>query len=326
MKILITGASGFAGGVLAKKLIEQGHNIRVIVRDKSKLKLPNASNMEVFEGDIVDAKAVDNVVKGVEKVFHIAGLFRQAGIADQVYWDINVGGTENLLNSSLRFGVKKFVHCSTVGVHGHIEDPPADETYRFAPGDIYQVTKLEGEKKAIKFYKETGLPISVIRPGPIYGPGDLRLLKLFKLASRNITPILGKGNIYFNMVYVDDLADAFILASEKKGAIGEVFIAGGPENITLNEIVDLIAEIMGNPKTKIHIPAKPFQILGLICEKICIPLGIEPPIYRRRVDFFTKSRAFDISKARKVLNYQPKVSIYEGLSRTVNWYSQQGLI
>jgi nucleoside-diphosphate-sugar epimerase len=326
MKVLVTGASGFAGGVLTKKLIEQGHNVRVMVRDKAKLKLPRVPSMEVFEGDIIDKKAVDSAVNGVEKVFHIAGLFRQAGIVDQVYWDTNVGGTENLLDSALRFGIKRFVHCSTVGVHGHIADPPANETYRFAPGDIYQVTKLEGEKRAVSFYKETGLPISVIRPGPIYGPGDLRLLKLFKLASRNITPILGKGTIYFNMVYVDDLADAFILASEKKEAIGEVFIAGGPENITLNEIVDFIAEIRGKPKTKIHLPAKPIQILGSLCEKVCIPLGIEPPIYRRRVDFFTKSRAFDISKARKLLNYQPKVSIFDGLQRTVNWYSQQGLL
>jgi nucleoside-diphosphate-sugar epimerase len=326
MKVLITGATGFTGGILAQKLYKHGEDVRVVVRNKSKLRLTNVPYKEVIEADITDAKAVERAVKGVEEVFHIAALFRQAGIPDQAYWDVHVQGTQNLLDSSLKFGVKRFVHCSTVGVHGHIDDPPADENYRFSPGDIYQVTKLEGEKKAIQFHRETGLPVTVIRPCPIYGPGDLRLLKLFKLASLKITPILGRGDVFFHMVYVDDLVDALILASKKEAAIGEIFIAGGPEYLTLNEIVDLIAEITGRPNTKVHLPAKPFQILGFVCEKICIPLGIEPPIYRRRVDFFTKSRAFDISKARNLLNYQPKISLRDGLTNTVAWYKKNGLL
>jgi len=326
MKALITGATGFTGGVLAQKLYQQGKEVRVIVRDKSKLKLPNRSDMEIFEGDLTNLKSVERAVKGVDTVFHIAALFRQAGIPDSAYREVNVLGTENLLNSSLQFGVKKFIHCSTVGVNGNIEDPPADENYRFAPGDIYQVTKLEGEKKAIQFFKETGLPVTVIRPCPIYGVGDLRLLKLFKLASLPISPLLGGGNVYFHMVYVDDLVDAFILASEKEEAIGETFIVGGAECLTLNELIDLIADIMEKPKTKIHFPASPFRFLGFICEKICMPFRIEPPIYRRRVDFFTKNRSFDINKARRVLCYKPKVSIREGLQRTIHWYEKQGYL
>ena len=164
MKVLITGATGFTGGILAQKLYKHGEDVRVIVRNKSKLRLTNVPYKEVIEADITDAKAVERAVKGVEEVFHIAALFRQAGIPDQAYWDVHVQGTQNLLDSSLKFGVKRFVHCSTVGVHGHIDDPPADENYRFSPGDIYQVTKLEGEKKAIQFHRETGLPVTVIRP------------------------------------------------------------------------------------------------------------------------------------------------------------------
>ncbi len=326
MKVLVTGASGFTGSVLAEKLIEQGNEVRAFVRNKSKMQSPNAHRMEVIESDITDTEAMKRAVEGVEKVYHIAALFRQAGVPDQVYWDVNVTATENLLKLSHEAGVKRFVHCSTVGVHGHIENPPADEEYRFSPGDIYQITKLAGEQKALEYYKETGFPVSVVRPGPIYGVGDMRLLKLFKLASKSITPILGDGNIFFNMVYVEDLADIFILASQKEEAIGQVFLGAGPENMRLNDIVDTIAGILNKPKRKIHLPAAPFQLAGGICEKVCIPLGIEPPIYRRRVDFFTKSRSFTIDKSRRLLGYDPKFNYERGLTVTAEWYQNQHLL
>ncbi len=326
MKVLVTGATGFTGSVLTEKLVRSGHQVKAFIRNRSKMTMPHASEIEIIESDITNKDKIKEAVAGVERVYHIAGLFRQAGVADQVYRDVNIQATLDLLQASVDAGVKRFVHCSTVGVHGHIEDPPADEEYRFSPGDIYQRTKLEGEQKALQFCKDTGFPVSVIRPGPIYGAGDLRLLKLFKLAEKSITPILGDGNIFFNMVYVEDLADLFILAGEKEAAIGEVFLGAGPENKRLNEIVDMIANILGRPTRKIHLPALPFQLAGTLCEKICIPLNIEPPIYRRRVDFFTKSRSFTIDKARNLLGWDPKFNYQKGLSATIDWYKQEKLI
>ena len=326
MKVLVTGASGFTGSVLTQKLVQQGHEVRVFVRNKAKMQFPEVSQVEVVESDITDIEAMKRAVEGVERVYHIAGLFRQAGVPDQAYKDVNVTATENLLELSRLAGVKRLVHCSTVGVHGHIEHPPADEEYRFSPGDIYQTTKLEGEKKALEYHKATGFPVSVVRPGPIYGIGDMRLLKLFKLAVKNITPILGDGKVFFNMVYVEDLADIFILANEKEEAIGEVFLGAGPENMQLNDIVDMIARILGKPTKKFHMPAAPFQLAGTICEKICIPFGIEPPIYRRRVDFFTKSRSFSIDKGRRLLGYDPKFNYEKGLKVTADWYVEQNLL
>ena len=326
MKVLVTGATGFTGSVLARKLFAAGHEVKAFVRNSSKMTFEHASEMEVVEGDITDTEKMKEAVKDVDWVFHIAALFRQAGIPDKVYYDVNVQATLDLLAAAKAAGVKRFVHCSTVGVHGHIEDPPADEEYRFSPGDIYQVTKLEGEQKALQFGKEHDFPVSVVRPGPIYGPGDLRLLKLFKLASKSVTPILGDGKIFFNMVYVEDLADIFILAAEKDEAIGEVFLGAGPENIRLNEIVDIIATLLGRPTRKIHLPVWPFQLAGTLCEKICIPLKIEPPIYRRRVDFFVKSRIFTIDKGRKVLGWDPKFNYEKGLAATVDWYKQENLL
>lgn len=326
MKVLVTGAAGFTGKALTLKLCQLGLDIRILVRDKSRLDSSFSKKVDVVEGDIIDDYLVDNAVKGVDKVFHIAALFRQANLPDKIYWDVNVKGTENLLKSSLKHGVKKFVHCSTIGVHGHIENPPADEKYRFSPGDIYQVTKLEGERLVKSYHKNTGLPVTIIRPCTIYGAGDLRLLKLFKIASLRIIPIIGNGEVYLHMVYIDDLVNAFILASDNNKAIGESFIIGGPEYVTLNKLFKTIAEILNKPKRVIHLPAIPFQLAGTLCEAISIPFGINPPIYRRRVDFFTKSRAFDIAKSTEILGFTPIESTRTGLIKTYNWYAEQGLL
>ncbi|GAG85151.1 unnamed protein product, partial [marine sediment metagenome] len=162
MKVLVTGATGFTGSHLAKRLFQSGFDVRVLVRDKSKVGQLNGFDPEVIKGDIRDPGAVDHAVRGVEKVFHIAAVYRTAGIKDEVYWDVHVKGTENLLNASFKYGIQKFIHCSTVGVHGHIENPPADENYPFNPGDIYQLTKLKGEITALQFYQKTQLPVIVI--------------------------------------------------------------------------------------------------------------------------------------------------------------------
>lgn len=323
MKVLVTGGTGFTGHNLSQKLLEEGHSVRLLVRSRSRVQLQATERLEIVEGDIRDQAAVERSVKGVEKVFNIAAMYRSAASVDQDYHDIHVKGTEHLLRAALKYEVGRFVHCSTVGVHGDVKEPPATEESPYAPADIYQRTKLEGELWAREFADKNSIALSVIRPTAIYGPGDMRLLKLFKLAVRGITPVVGDGNIYYHMVFIDDLVQGFMLASESEAAVGEVFIIGGEENMTLNDLLSTISRIANRPETKMHLPALPFQLIGSLCEKICIPLGIEPPIYRRRVDFFTKSRSFDICKAKKMLGYAPKFGLHDGLSRTAEWYKDK---
>ena len=326
MIVLVTGATGFTGRHLAIRLNKLGHDVRVIVRNMNKVNFDNNSDYAIIEGNILDRNSVDKAVEGVDIIFNIAAVFREGGLTDNVYYDVHVKGTLNLLEAAKKHNVKRFVHCSTGGVHGHIEDPPANEEYRFSPGDIYQKTKLEGEQKAFEFYRETGLPLTVIRPTPIYGPGDLRLLKLFKIAKQPVILILGNGKVFYHLVYIDDLVDGIILASLKDKAIGETFLIGGPDIPSLNTLFDKISETLGSNKVKIHLPVLPFQIAGTLCEKVCIPLGINPPIYRRRVDFFTKSRSFNIDKAKRILGYNPNVSLQEGLRKTTEWYIKEGFL
>lgn len=326
MKILVTGGTGYTGHNLSKRLLQDGHQVRLLVRSKSRVALDPHPALEIQEGDIRDRKSVDKAVAGVAKIFNIAAMFRSASSVDQDYWDIHVEGTRHLLETAVKYNVGRFVHCSTVGVHGDVKVPPATEESTYAPADIYQRTKLEGELLAREFAARNGLALTVVRPTAIYGPGEMRLLKLFKLAAQNITPVIGSGKIFYHMVYIDDLVQGFILAGEVEAAIGEVFIVGGEEKMMLDDLLSTIAGILGSPDRKIHFPALPFQLIGSLCEKICIPFGIEPPIYRRRVDFFTKSRSFDIGKAKRLLGYQPKYGLYEGLRRTALWYKEQGIL
>jgi nucleoside-diphosphate-sugar epimerase len=327
MKVLVTGASGFTGSNLAQKLVEQGDDVSVLIRDRSKIPHDLQMNVEVHSGDIRDTAVVKRATKNIETIYHLAAVFRTPGIRDQTYWDIHVEATKNLLKAGIANDAECFVHCSTVGVHGHVKRPPANEQSPFKPGDIYQLTKLKGELAALQIWRDTGFPVTVIRPTAIYGPGDMRLLKLFKLASRSYVPILGSGNIYYHMVYIDDLVDAFMQAAENhKELLGESFIVGSENHYTLNELIDVMAESMGRKAQKIHLPATPFQLIGSACEKICIPLGINPPIYRRRVDFFTKSRSFDISKAKRMLKFKPKVAMVEGISKTAKWYHKNNYL
>jgi nucleoside-diphosphate-sugar epimerase len=326
MKALVTGGTGFTGSHLVRRLRQGGAFVRILARDPARCRDFQAIGVEIAGGDIRDPAVVDRATEGMEAVFHLAAAYRTAGLPDSDYRDIHVTGTQNVLASCLRHGVARVVHCSTVGVHGHVETPPATEESPFHPGDIYQATKLEGERKAVAFGRESGLPVTIIRPCAIYGPGDMRLLKLFRIASRRVKWLLGDGRVFYHMVYVDDLSEAFLLAAIRENVAGETFIIGGPEVLSLNQLVDLIADELGATGRTVHLPVAPFRILAGLCERLCAPFNIPPPIYRRRVDFFTKSRSFDIRRATTLLGYAPSVGIREGVRRTADWYRKRGLL
>jgi len=326
VRVLVTGATGFVGGHLTRHLLKEGYEVRCLVRESSNIEPLKSLGVDLVYGDVRNMVSVEKAVAGAEKVFHIAALFRKAGFPDSTYWDINVKGVANVLQASLQAGVKRFIHCSTIGVLGHISSPPGNESTPYNPGDIYQRTKMEGEKTALKFHKEKGLPVVVVRPAMIYGPGDLRLLKLFKAVAKRRFVMLGSGKTLAHFVYIDDLVKGFILASSIGKAVGNVYIFASEGPVTLNDLVRMISEKLGTPVPKLHLPVKPFQWMGSLCEAICIPLKIEPPIFRRRVDFFTKDRSFDISKARNDLGYEYDIDMQEGIRRTIKWYKENGYL
>jgi nucleoside-diphosphate-sugar epimerase len=323
VRVLVTGATGFTGGHLARTLAKRGYEVRALVRG-DRPPVNEDAPIEFVAGDLRDGASLRRAAAGVDVIYNIAALYRQAGLPDDVYRAVNAEAVGTIIDAAAAAGVRRVVHCSTVGVHGDIAHPPANEDAPLRPGDIYQETKLEGERIARAASARTGVEVAIARPSGIHGPGDRRLLKLFRGVARRRFVILGNGRIFYHLTYIDDVVEGLRLCGEVPQAAGRTYIIAGAEARTLNEVTAITAEEAGVPPPRLHLPVWPVWIAGAACELVCAPLRIEPPLYRRRVEFFTKSRAFDISRARAELGFAPAVSLREGIRRTLAWYRQEG--
>ena len=324
MRVLVTGATGFTGGQLARALKARGYDVWAMLRTPAGAESLQRDGIQTRTGDLANPASLPAAVSGMDVVYNIAALYRQAGLPDSVYHQVNGTAVGQLIEAAAGAGVRRVVHCSTVGVHGDIEHPPAGEDAPLSPGDVYQLSKVEGEQRARDVASRTGVEVVIARPSGIYGPGDRRLLKLFRGVARRRFVILGDGRIFYHLTYIDDLVEGFRLCGEVPAAAGRTYILAGAETPTLNDLAALIAKEAGVPPPSLHLPVWPFWLAGAACEAVCAPFGLEPPIYRRRVDFFTKSRAFDITRAREELGYAPRTQLREGIRRTLDWYRVHG--
>jgi dihydroflavonol-4-reductase len=329
MKLLVTGGTGFIGSHLAEEGRRRGAEVVVLgltdrPEEKANAEILSRAGAEVLSGSITDADLCRRASRGATHIFHLAVAMREGGKSDEFFESINLDGTRHLLQAATMERVQRFVYCSTIGIYGHRAPGITTEDSALSPGNIYERTKVAAERLVRDFAENCGLPAVVLRPADVYGPRDQRLLKMFKGVSRGRFPLFGAGRGRRHMVYVDDVVSAFFRASERDEALGQGLIIAGPRACTLRELLDEVTAATGSKRYGIRLPLTPMLGLAAVVEDVCAALAIDPPIYRRRMDFFHSDSEFDTSRARRVLGWEPQIDLREGIRRTFEDYQRSG--
>ena len=319
-RILITGAGGFIGYNLCLALSKEGHHIvGVDLKYPDGGFLPDRGFFKANVGDFRDASKMKKWLVGTDYVIHLASAHLQISLDNAAYWDINVHSLKSLLELVKEAGVKRFIHVSSVGVFGNLQKLPADEETICRPQSIYGETKLAGEKEVLAYSRANQFPVVIIRPAWVYGAYCPRTIKIFRTLKKGRFVTIGDGENLRHPIYILDMIEAFRLAMTARAAVGEILIIAGQNPITTNELVTTFSELMKVPKPKVRIPYWSGQMLASGIEFLAGTIGKEPPISKRSLEFFDTHNAFDISKARKILGFNPRYSFVAGLEDCRDW-------
>jgi nucleoside-diphosphate-sugar epimerase len=329
MRVFISGGTGFIGSRLALDCLQRGYSVNIVGQENNGAESENRKSVEAVGGkvticSVTDREKIFELVKGADVVYHLAAAQHEANVPDHTFWDVNVAGTTNVIQASLKAGVKRFVHGSTIGVYGASLHGQLDEQSPVKPDNIYGVTKLEAEKIVRSFSEK--LAVVIIRISETYGPGDRRLLKMFKGIKKNAFPIIGDGRNIHHLLYIADLIQGLHLAATVDEAVGKMFVLSGKEALTTAAMIETVAIELGTTSFRLRLPLPPCLVLATLTESLCRPIGIQPPLHRRRMDFFRKSFLFSPVLAQRILGFVPAVSFKEGVAETVRWYQAMGYI
>jgi dihydroflavonol-4-reductase len=313
MRIFVTGASGFIGSHFLDHASAAGHQVAGLCRRTTR----TDSRITLYHGDLCQPETFAPALQGTDCVCHFAAAFREAGQDEQHFHRVNVEGTARLMAAAHAQGVKRFVLCSTAGIYGRRVEGVIDESCPALPWNAYERSKLAAENEVRRLAARYAMEYVILRPTAVYGPRDERLQKLFRSSARGRFPLFGRGDGRRHMVYVTDLADAFLRACVRPEAANQEMIIAGPEAVPLREMLQTLAALSNRRSSGPRLPLTPMLGLAAVTEDVCRLLKIDPPLYRRRMDFYTNDAAFDCSRAREVLGWEPKVGLREGLANTV---------
>lgn len=328
MNILITGGTGFIGSRLALTCAARGDAVRVLAQENTEAESANrdaleATGVELRIGSVTDAEVVRRALEDVDVVFHLAATQHEMNVPDEKFRSVNVEGTRNVLEAAERAGARRVVHASTIGVYGRPRGV-LDEESPAQPDNIYGVTKLEGERLALSWSDR--IPVVAIRIPEVYGPGDRRLLKLFRAIGKGAFFMIGSGRNLHHVIYVDDLVDGLLAAADSPDTPGELFVLAGPEPVSSNRMARAIAEALDVKPPRFRAPLWPFSMLATVLEFTLRPMGVQPPLHRRRLDFFRKSFELSTEKAESTFDFAPSVDFEQGARLTAKWYRNQELL
>ncbi|MDH3663235.1 MAG: NAD-dependent epimerase/dehydratase family protein [Alphaproteobacteria bacterium] len=329
MTTLVTGGTGFIGSRLALDCAKRGEAVRILAKinnanERSGHDELKSAGIQIIDGDICDPATAGDAMKGVKTLYHLAAAQHEANVGDDYFRRINVEGTRTILDAAVDAKVKRVVHGSTIGVYGMADEGPVHDRTPLFPDNIYGQTKLEGEHLARSYADR--LKLAIVRISESYGPGDYRLLKLFKGIKSKKFFMVGKGANLHHPIFIDDLIEGLRRAATDNKAIGETVVLAGPTPVSTREMVDGISKALDTAGPKITVPLPALMGAAMVIETVCRPVGIQPPLHRRRMNFFVKSFKFSGDGAREKLGFEPVVGFDEGAKRTAKWYEETGLL
>jgi nucleoside-diphosphate-sugar epimerase len=334
-RILVTGGTGFLGQHLVRRLLAEGHRVRIFARRpqqhparrKQVLHDLIQQGAELTWGDLTNPQAVREAVQGAVKVFHLAGRLFVWGAPDHEYVHLHVDGTRNLLQACAESGpLETIVHCSSTGVLGPTGPDPVSEDAEMRPSNIYESTKADSERLACQMAEKHLLPVVIARPGLVYGPGDLHLLNWFQSIRRGFYRVVGPGDNLLHPIYVSDVVEGLLLCAGPLRTTGRVYHLVGEQPATIRQIAEQIAQSLS---CSLPPAALPYPLAyGAAALMELIPRL--PPearlLTRSRVRFMTQNRVYSGERARQELGFTPKVDIKTGIDCTVAWYQKEGLL
>ncbi len=323
MKVLVTGAAGLLGSHVAELALERGDDVRVMVRLGEDVSWLAEAGAEVCWGDMSDATSLQAAVHRMDCVVNCAARMTPWG-PETEYYLVNVRGPQILAEAAIIAGVQKIIHISSVDVQGLVVGDGSDETAAYGTErDPYCRSKIAGERVLQQLIRDQEAPITIIRPGIIYGPRDTNSFYRFaKLVEQGKMAIIGAGTNHIPLIYVKDVVQAILLASEATQANGKAYIVVDDEPITQQDYFNIIAQELGVPPPRWHIPYRLALTVGATSEMIGHALRMKqpPPLMRFGMIQLAGENRFVINRARSELGFSPQVTLTEGVRESVSWY------
>ena len=324
-RVVVTGGAGFIGSHLARHLHQRGHDVLAIDVRQSPPALFGARGPRYATVDIRDADMVSRALEGADVVFHLASVHLEVRASADAFAAVNVRAVEDLVEASARAGVRRFVHTSSVGIYGHVTQPPAREESPVNPVSPYERSKLAGERAALARAAQVGLDLIIVRPAWVYGPGCPRTAKLIRSLRKQRFLYVGRGANLRHPIYIDDMVEAFERAADAAPDLaGRAFIAAGPRALPLRDLVNTFARALEVPPPRLALPRSVGWALGVAGELAFGAVGRDAPFSRRSLAFFENDNAFDGTAARRALGFEPRIDLEEGARRTVSALGMAG--
>jgi len=326
-KALVTGANGFIGGHIIDNLIKRNYQVWAVARGFDDLLNEKINLIQVDATNLNSLRKILKILPEVDEIYNSIGLLGYRKVKDEIYWRVNYQATKNLLEVCSKYkNIKRFFHISSAGVVGPIKTGIiANEEYIGQPSNIYEETKLAGEKIVFEYCNKQNIPFTIIRPEFVYGPRDKHVLRLIRAIAKRYFFIIGSGKKCLHPTYIDDLISVFEKCIDNPKTVGQIYIIAGPKFLAINELVGTIAKVL-EVRKPIRLPMRLVKMAIIFLETLANYFKIQLPLTKSAFNFFTQNRSFSTLKAETDFKYQPRFNFKEGLIKTIGWYKRNNYL